>query len=171
MTTEHSKNVPLHDNEAADSTMNTSHRPRSMSVRSAAVVAAQHKNKKLKHENEKLKHEQHELRRLLQIWATSSAAPLTGEVLPSPSPTVSIKTDISSSSSKQKGKYCEICDKWCTNMSKHKSTAKHKRKEEIERQNQNQIATNIYLATNNLPSNFEDPNTMGNREYEGYGLV
>lgn len=42
--------------------------------------------------------------------------------------------------------YCKVCDKVCTNMSKHKQTNAHRRKEEQQRQTQIQIATNVQIA-------------------------
>ena len=42
--------------------------------------------------------------------------------------------------------YCKVCDKTCTNMSKHKQTNAHRRKEEEQRQTEIQIATNVQIA-------------------------
>lgn len=60
--------------------------------------------------------------------------------------------------------YCKVCDKTCTNMSKHKQTNAHRRKEEEQRQTQIQIASNVQIAccgNMQMPQFGQSPHNLG----------
>ena len=60
--------------------------------------------------------------------------------------------------------YCKVCDKTCTNMSKHKQTNAHRRKEEEQRQTQIQIASNVQIAccgNIQMPQFGQSPHNLG----------
>jgi len=72
--------------------------------------------------------------------------------------------DTSPKASVVSANYCKVCDKTCTNMSKHKQTNAHRRKEEEQRQTQIQIATNVQIAccgNIQMPQFGQSPHNLG----------